>query len=432
MAKRRTVLQAAVLAPVLSACAPGVLFGHPASVRIAVPWSGSELTAFRRVLGDAGLADTVAVLPLGDDIDTALQARGRSAPDLVMLPDIGRITELAVTTLRALPATLWADATGPRYPQQWQSLLWKGNALYGIPFKAADKSLLWYDRYAFGGTGPRDDPREWTVSEWPRRAAAATERSPLALGAADGWVLADLFGNVLYSESPGDYRDLASTDGSRTRPRDWDRDAVRAGMRRLATLWSPENTFPGGLGATLTSQFPDSIRAVFEHRTAAMVAAPDFAEPIVRSCLRRARRPADAVGVMPFPAVEPGRPCPAIGGGDVIVANTSGAHNVEPVIEALTAPGAVAGWITDFGGFLAPSHLTVPDHPPMLEPVADELHSWTEFDFADLIGAAGRREGLWRALTDLLITVGDGRGDRIDSAVEHAVRTLQDFERRPR
>ncbi|MEV5646988.1 ABC transporter substrate-binding protein [Nocardia sp. NPDC052254] len=432
MAKRRTVLRAAALAPLLSACAPGVLFGHPASVRIAVPWSGSELTAFRRVLGDAGLADTVAVLPLGDDIDTALQARGRSAPDLVMLPDIGRIAELAGDTLRALPATLWSGEDGPRYPRQWESLLWKDHALYGIPFKAADKSLLWYDRYAFRGGGPRDDPQEWTVSDWPMRAAAATERNPLALGAADGWVLADLFGNLLYSESPEDYRDLAAAGDSRTEPRNWNRGAVRAGMRGLATLWSPRDTFPGGLAATLTSQFPDSVRQVFEHRTAAMVAAPDFAEPIVRSCLRRARRPADAVGVMPFPAVAPGRPRPAIGGGDVIVATASGAHDIVPVIEALIAPGAVSGWITDFGGFLAPGRRTLPDHPPMLEPVAGELHSWTDFDFADLIGAAGRREGLWRALTDLLITVGDGRGDRTDTAVDHAVRTLQDFERRPR
>ncbi|AHH18900.1 putative multiple sugar ABC transporter, solute-binding protein [Nocardia nova SH22a] len=431
MAKRRTVLRAAALAPLLSACAPGVLFGHPASVRIAVPWSGSELIAFRRVLADAGLADTVAVLPLGDDIDTALQARGRSAPDLVMLPDIGRIPELAGGTLRALPPTLWADADGPRYRPQWEPLVWKDKALYGIPFKAADKSLLWYDRYAFRGSGPRDDPKEWTVSDWPQRAAAATDRNPFALGAADGWVLADLFGNVLFSESPGDYERLA-VDDPRTGPRDWNSDAVRAGMRRLATLWSPRNTFPGGLAATLTSQFPDSVREVFEHRRAAMVVAPDFAEPIVNSCLRRARRSKEAVGVMPFPAVAPGRPRPAIGGGDVIVATASGAHNVEPVIEALTAPGAVAGWISDFGGFLAPGTRTVPDHPPLLEPVAADLHSWTHFDFADLIGAAGRREGLWRALTDLLVTVGDGRGDRTDAAVDQAVRTMQDFERRPR
>ncbi|WP_227982091.1 ABC transporter substrate-binding protein [Nocardia spumae] len=432
MATRRAVLRAAALAPLLSACAPGVLFGHPASIRIAVPWSGSELAAFRRVLADTGLGETVAVLPLGDDIDTALLARGRSAPDLVMLPEVGRIGELAGDVLRPLPATLWGDATDPRYPERWRPLLWKDRALYGIPFKAADKSLVWYDRYAFGGNGPRDDPRDWTVSEWPHRAAEATGRNPLSLGAADGWVLADLFGNILYGESPWDYGDLASPGDPRTRPREWDRDAVRATLSRLGALWSPAGAFPGGIAATLIRQFPESIREVFERRTAAMVVAPDFAEPIVRSCLRRAHRPADAVGVMPFPAVAPGGSRPAIGGGDVIVATAAGTRDVVPVISALTAPDAVAGWIADHGGFLAPSPRTVPGHPPMLEPVAAQLRSWTAFDFADLIGAAGRRDGLWRVLTDLLITVGDGRGDRIDAAVDHAVRGLDEFERRTR
>jgi alpha-glucoside transport system substrate-binding protein len=431
MATRRAVLRAAALAPMLTACAPGVLFGHPASVRIAVPWSGSELAAFRRVLEDAGLGATVAVLPLGDDIDTALQARGRSAPDLVMLPEVGRIGELAGGVLRALPPTLWHDAAGPRYPEQWRSLLWKDGALYGIPFKAADKSLVWYDRYAFGGDRPRDDPRDWTVSQWPQRIAAATTRRPLALGGADGWVLADLFGNILYGESAWDYQDLASA-GEPDRPREWDRGAVRATLYRLGTLWAPRDTFPGGIAATLTRQFPESVREVFERRTAAMVVAPDFAEPIVRSCLRRAGRPGDAVGVMPFPAVAPGGPRPAIGGGDVIVATAAGAHDAVPVLAALTAPAAVSAWIGDYGGFLAPSPRTVPDHPPMLEPVAGELHSWTAFDFADLIGAAGRRDGLWRILTDLLITVGDGHAERLDAAVDHAVRALDEFERRAR
>lgn len=428
MATRRTALRAAALATVLGGCAPGVLFGRSASIRIAVPWSGSELSAFRRVLADAGLGETVAVLPLGDDIDTALLARGRSAPELVMLPEVGRIRALAGGALRELPRTLWEDAAGPRYPDRWRPLLWKDGVPYGIPFKAAVKSLVWYDRYAFGGSAPRDDPREWTVEQWPQRVGAATTRSPLALGAADGWVLADLFGNILYGEAPADYRELTRAGA----PREWDRAGVRAGLRRLAALWSPRGTFPGGVAAALTRQFPDAVREVFEHRSAAMVVAPDFAEPIVRSCLRRAGRPADAAGVMPFPATRRGGARPAIGGADVIVATSAGAHDPVPVISALTAPAAVSGWIGDYGGFLAPSPRTVPDHAPMLDPVAAELHSWSAFDFADLIGAAGRRDGLWRVLTDLLVTVGDGNGDRIDAAVDRAVHALNEFERRTR
>ncbi|NEW34462.1 hypothetical protein GV791_18140 [Nocardia cyriacigeorgica] len=92
MLARRTFLHAA-LAAALAGCGDGVL-GTPGAVRIAVSWSGSELAAFRRVLEALGLAGSVDVIPLGDEIGTALTG-GRSAPELVMLPLAGRVRELA-------------------------------------------------------------------------------------------------------------------------------------------------------------------------------------------------------------------------------------------------------------------------------------------------------------------------------------------------
>ncbi|MBB5916299.1 alpha-glucoside transport system substrate-binding protein [Nocardia transvalensis] len=432
MVRRRAVLQAGALAPFLAACAPGILLGDPDAVRIAVPWSGSELAAFRAVLDGAGLRDRVDVLPLGDDIDTALLARGRSAPDLVMLPEVGRVRELAGDRLRVLPESLWTDAGGPLYHDVWQELLWENGKPYAVPFKSANKSLVWYDRFAFGGTGPRDDPQEWTLAQWPgkMRRIAAAGRRPLALGAADGWVLADMFGNVLYSENQWDYRDLAASGDGRIRPRVWNLDSVRATFHRIGEVWGQAGAFPGGVTGALTRQYPDAVRQVFELRSAAMVVAPDFAEPIVRSSLDRAGRDDDAVGVMQFPVVEDGKDRPLIGGGDVLVVTAETRRAVDPVVGALAAPTAVRPWIDRYGGFLAPSPRARPDHRPMLDPVADQLNSWTVFDFADLIGPAGRRDGLWRVLTDFLVTVGDGRVDRVDAATEHAIAALDEFERR--
>ncbi|MBO0855457.1 MAG: ABC transporter substrate-binding protein [Nocardia sp.] len=425
MTTRRAVLHAAALAPILTACAPNTVFGASSQLRIAVPWSGSELSAFRKVLTDTGTERGVAVLPLGDDIDTALVTRGRSAPDLIMLPEVGRIDALAGSVLRAFPDTLWQDGTGPRYPDVWRNLVWHRGALYAIPFKSAYKSLIWYDRQAFGGA----DPARWPLDQWRDRVAEVSARRPFALGGADGWVLADLFGNILHSRSRRAYRRLAVQGAVESgQERKWDSLPVRASMRRMAELCAPAGTFPGGIAGALTSQFPDSVRAVFEHRAAAAVMAPDFAEPIVRSCLRRSRRSPEVVGVMPFQAFAAGHRPPVIGAGDVLVATTSARRDVMPVVAALSAPGAVSGWIADYGGFLAPSTRTVTDHPPLLDPVAGQLRSWTDFDLADLLGTAGRRDGLWRALTDLLVTVGDGHPERIDSAVERAVRTLEDFD----
>ncbi|MGY2063838.1 hypothetical protein ACW9HQ_53820, partial [Nocardia gipuzkoensis] len=131
MATRRAVLRAGLLLPVAAACATDPARGNSDALRIAVPWSGSELTAFRAVL--AGIRTTaegtpayphpVEVVPLGDDIDIALNAGGREAPDIVMLPDAGRVQELAGTKLRAVGDSLWQTGGRPRYPEPWWDLL---------------------------------------------------------------------------------------------------------------------------------------------------------------------------------------------------------------------------------------------------------------------------------------------------------------------
>ncbi|MCX4091526.1 hypothetical protein [Nocardia sp. alder85J] len=78
------------------------------------------------------------------------------------------------------------------------------------------------------------------------------------------------------------------------------------------------------MGPTLTPQFPDAVRAVFEHPRAAMVVAPGFAAPIVLGAIARAHRRSDAVGVMWFPANGPGTPAPRLGGGYVMVMTADG------------------------------------------------------------------------------------------------------------
>jgi alpha-glucoside transport system substrate-binding protein len=180
----------------------------------------------------------------------------------------------------------------------------------------------------------------------------------------------------------------------------------------------------------LTRQFPDAVRDVFEHRAAAMVVAPDFAEPIVREGLRRSgRHPEDIVGIAPFPPAGPERDGPRIGGGDVIVVTESAGSHADRLVEALAAPEAPLPWIDDHGGFLAPNHRTQATYSALLAPVARESDSWSGFDLSDQLGAVGGRNGLWRILTDFLIDVGDGATERINAAVDRAVAALGGFER---
>ncbi|WP_286012937.1 MULTISPECIES: ABC transporter substrate-binding protein [Nocardia] len=445
---RRAVLRAGVALPVM-ACATDP--GRGDAVRVAVPWSGSELAAFRAVLagvaspeaGAPGYSGAVEVVPLGDDIDIALNARGRDAPDIVMLPDAGRVRELAGTALRAVGDSLWQSQGRPRYPDPWWDLLRYGSSdavgQYGVPFKSANKSLVWYDRTAFvpdtelARSDPAGDPpRAWTLAEWPERVRefGGGGRRLLALGAADGWNLAATFANVLRSAAPGDYEELALAErAGGTAPlkrRDWRRRGVREALTLLGLLWGEPTAFPGGVAATLRRQFPDAVREVFQHHRAAMVVAPDFAEPIVRRCLRAVGRSDVTVGVMAFPAVDRGYRAPNIGGGDVMVVTAAASDHAEQLVTALAAPTAALPWLTRYGGFVAPSAETPTpaSYHGIFETVATRLNSWDIFDFADLIGPGGRRNGLWRILTDFLVDVGHRRRGRVAEAVELAVAAL--------
>ncbi|MEV3959340.1 ABC transporter substrate-binding protein [Nocardia sp. NPDC050193] len=424
MRTRRAVLRTAALAPLLVACSPDVLLGDRAVVRIAVAWSGLELTAFRSVLDAAALPEPVEVVPLGDEIGTALTARGRSAPDIVMLPQAGQLRDLVTAgRLREVPAELWAGPGGPRYAEQWRQLCHYQDRPYGVPFKASAKSLIWYDRDGFAASR-LGDPAGWTVDDWLARVrdTAGTSRRLLALGAADGWVLTDLFENLLLAESPAVYRELGT--GVRT----WDVPAVHKTFVRLGGLWGIRDGLPGGVGTALTEQFADAVRDVFEHRRALALAAPDFAEPVVRDALRRSGRTEEAAAVVPFPSVLPGGERPRIVGGDVMVLTRSADPRADAVVAALAAAGAPVPWIEQAGGFLGPNLYTRAGYSRWSAPVAAALADWPDFDLSDRIGAVGGRDGLWRVLTEFLITVGDTGGD-VGAAAEAAVATLGRFER---
>ncbi|MFC9895730.1 extracellular solute-binding protein [Nocardia sp. NPDC127579] len=442
MGSRRAVLQAGLMIPLAAACAPDVLIGRSGVVRIAVSWSGTELAAFRDVLGSVAGSQPVEVIPLGDEIETAFAAGGTTAPDIVLLPRAGRVQDLAARgRVQVVPETLWAG----EYPSYWRPLLTHGNSLYGVPFKVTDKSMIWYDREAVAEYGLRP-PEAWTLGYWVDEAMgklAHTSRRLLALAAADGWVLTDLFENILRSENPGAYDQLAAaTPGAR----DWRTTGVPEAFWQFGKLCGDQRSFPGGVGASLTRQFPDAVHEVFERRRAVLVVGPDFAEPVVRRSISRANRSPDVVGVADFPRVTAAEQQPHIIGGDVIVLTQGAGEAARTIAARLAAPSAPLSWIRHHGGFLAANTMTPPEYSSWLAPRAAALTArgrvettttspptnTIAFDLSDRIGAVGGRNGLWRILTEFLVAVGEGGPTRVALATDHAIADLDDLERRQR
>ncbi|MGW4793833.1 hypothetical protein ACWEPC_15665 [Nonomuraea sp. NPDC004297] len=386
MSISRRAFLAAVPAVTVAGCA-----GEP-PLRVAVVWSGDELRRFLRVV-DAYVTESrrpVSVYSAGDNIGALL--RGPAAeviPDAAVIPRLGLLFDPLVRP-RVQPR-----AGGHEQPLFWRRLVtpYGSEEELGAWFKIANKSLVWQRA--------GEDHRPADLAAWQPRPGT------LAIGAADGWVLSDWFENVLLARAPEVYRGLfpPTEPGSSSW---WDVSQVTDSLTLLATLW--REAFTPDLGRrALTMQFHDSILDVFSYRTADLVAAPDFALPVIERYAGK-----DVADLFDFPAHGNGPP-PLVVGGDVAVAMRGGGPDAVRFVNWLTRPrvkgerDALTGWV-DEGGFLnlyrAPSH-------GLLSAPAQRLVSGAnlDYDLSDrLIGRleGGDGRGLWRVLTELFadVTVG--------------------------
>lgn len=432
---RRSFIRAAASVPLVgtvASCGSEELLGQQDALRIAVTWSGLELAAFRGVLDRVWSDTPVELISYGDQIDTVLDLRGPLRPDLLLLPQPGLLRD-HLHELEPLDR-LWPPESGD-YADVWRKLLsGSGTSVYGVPFKAAHKSMVWYDRRLFGARG-FEVPTTWNawIALIDRIRADPRGTAPLALGAADGWVLTDFFENVLLSQERLAYTLLENWGGGTA----WDRPGVASTLAALGDLWRRPHVFSGGVGRVLWQQFPDAVREVFEHHSAAMVVAPDFADAVVRQIYPDARDRDRSVGVFRFPALSVGGSPPLVAGGDFIALPKPARQQAWDLAESLVRPNAPNSWIRDHGGFLSAHRRTRvvsrsgEDHyAAEFRAVATSLAREPDvrFDLSDQLGAVGGQHGLQQVLTELLVRVNDGTSPR--SAATAAVRELKRFEKR--
>lgn len=373
------------------------------------------MRAFHDVLDGLGKLDyPVEVVPLGDDISTAFGARSTRRPDIVMLPQPGLVPR-HLRSLEPIPD----DVAERGRARLWAELLVHDGSTYGVPFKTAHKSAVWYRPSVFRKVGV-EPPRLW--SEWlaVNRTLSRAGVRPLSLAAGDGWVLTDFFENVLLGIAPSVYAALATADS----PHPSRQPQVAAALRLLGTMWSTPHALAGGVERSLVQQFPDAVVEVFGHRRAAMVLASDFAEPVVRSF---AADP-DDVGLFTFPALAPGAAAPVVVGGDVMVLPKPASDDALDLVRRLSAPAAADPWIKD-GGFLVDGRVS--GYSPELTRLAEQLSGsggLLQFDLSDRLGRLGDINGLWRVLTDFLVRIGDRGSDVVSDAVDAAMIELRKVE----
>ncbi|KDN74620.1 sugar ABC transporter substrate-binding protein [Streptomyces olindensis] len=315
------------------------------SLEIAAVWTGAEQANFKKVLAEfeKRTGAKVTFVPAQDPIINFIGSKvaGGQPPDIAMLPQPGAIKQ-AVDRGWAKP--LGAEALkelGENYSQGWQDIGKVGDKQYGVYYKAANKSLIWYNNQVFENAGA-SEPETWPDLLKTAQTVYDSGVTPFSVGGAEGWTLTDWFENVYLSQAgPEKYDQLAKHEIKWTDP------SVKDALTTLAQVWGKADYIATG---ALQTDFPASVTQVFtggDQPKAAMVAAGDFAQVNIPKDMKVGT---DAK-VFPFPAVGDTGPVVSAGDAAVILEDSKGA---QALATWLASPDA-AEIQAKLGGYLSPN-----------------------------------------------------------------------------
>ena len=374
-------------------------------IEVLAVWSGTEQQQFERVADafERRTGATVEYTSAGHGVATELDARFREdrVPDVAFLPQPGLLRRLAAQGRLVPLDELTSDTVTRNYGAVWRSLGSADGRLYGVWFKAANKSLIWYNVGVFERAGvvpPADFDRLLELAA----VFSASGVPAFSVGAADGWTLTDWFEN-LYLRAVGPQRyDLLADHRI-----PWTDESVKETLRLLSRILDP-SLVAGGTEEAVRTPFDASVEKVFGMPpAAAMVFEGDFVAGVVLG-RTNAQLGVDA-DVFPFPRVGPSAPG-VVGGGDAAVLLRP-TRAGDAFVRYLATPEAAAVW-AGRGGFVSPNrNLDVSVYPDQItRSVARRLVDAGDefrFDLSDLQpGAFGSTptEGLRRGLQEFLVT----------------------------
>lgn len=381
------------------------------TVEVAAVWVGSEQEQFQKVLDGFSkkFGTEVRFTSTGDDIATVLGSRlaGGAPPDVAILPQPGLLADLAARGALKPIEDAAGDTVDEHYAKHWRELGSIDGTLYGVWFKTANKSTMWYrpDSFKTAGIEPPED--------WEGLLKAATTLSdagitPFSIGGADGWTLTDWFENVyLRTAGPEMYDKLAKHEIPWTDP------SVKEALTELGKVFGGSNFIAGGASGALAADFPRSVTQVFtDPPKAAIVYEGDFVAGVITKETKA--KLGEGADFFPFPEISGSGPA-IVGGGDVAVMMKD-TEQGKALIEYLATPEAAEIWASE-GGFTSPNKgLDLEVYPDDITRRSAEalVESKTvRFDLSDLQpaafgGTAG--QGMWKLLQDFLRTPSDVDG----------------------
>jgi ABC-type Fe3+ transport system substrate-binding protein len=411
---RGAAIAAVVLA--MAGCGPKAVAGSGSAgsdltgqrLEVIGEWTGEEQANFQRVLGGfaAKTHAKVTYTSGGNNVNILLNSRltGGAPPDVALVPEPGVVAEYARKG-KLIPLTGDAAAAVSRnYSDAWKQLGTVDGKLYGVFFKVANKSIIWYRTDDFDAAGVRP-PSTWEDLINVSKTLADSGVTPIAVPAADGWPITDWFENVYLRVAGSDkYAQLAAHRLTWTDP-----TVVRA-LTVLAGYFGAPHIIENG-ATQLT--FTQAVADVFgEKPKAAMLYEGDFVAGEI-SKLGKVRVGSEAE-VFNFPSINGSAPAVVSAGDEAIQFKDS--PGARALMAYLASPEAAKIW-SQAGGFLSANSkldLSVyPDDATRAMGGALVTSSLVQFDMSDQTPQAfGGQSGAdeWRLLTDFVAHPGNPAG----------------------
>jgi alpha-glucoside transport system substrate-binding protein len=368
------------------------------SISVLAVWTGAEGEAFQAVLDgftaenpDVNVSYKSAKEP-ATVLSTAVE--GGNPPDIAALPQPGFMTDFARRGALT-PIDFATDAIEEGYSQSWLDLGTVDGKLYGLFFKGANKSTVWYNVPVFEDAGV-EPPETWEDFLTAADTLKASGVPAFSIGGADGWTLTDLFENIyLRTAGPERYDQLTKHEIP------WTDESVKEALTEMAKVVGPDN-IAGGTSSALQTDFPTSVTQVFaDPPKAAQVLEGDFVGGVIGA--ETQAEPETGYNVYAFPEINDSGPV-VVGGGDVMVMFKDTPAG-RALIEYLASPEAAEIWAGK-GGFSSPNknvdESVYPD--AFTQKTATELANAEtfRFDMSDLMPGAFGSDALFTLLQDFV------------------------------
>ncbi len=370
------------------------------SITIQAVWTGQEGESFQAVLD--GFAEAYPNVDVSykssQDIATVLSTavEGGNPPDIAALPNPGLMRDFAGRDA-IQPIEFARDAVSENFSEDWIKLGSVDDELYGVFFKAANKSTVWYNTAAFEDAGI-EPPTTWEDLIASAETLNASGVPAYSIGGSEGWTLTDLFENLyLRIAGPEKYDQLERHEIP------WTDQSVKDTLTEMAKVLGDTKNLAGGRQGALQTDFTGSVTNVYtDPPKAAMVFQGDFAGGVISN-------ETDAVlgegaNVFTFPSVGGQGENFVVGAGDAIVMFKD-SPAAQAFIRYVTTAEAAELW-AERGGFSSPNQNVdagvYPDEITSQLATAIAEAETFRFDLSDLLPAAFGSDALFKGLQDFL------------------------------